>query len=386
MKVFRAIIRIFFLIVAIGLLALSIGTLVPKTPFFGSIAAYITMGWYRVFIPATAALFLAVIIFFLVKRKWLNLLSAAFLAATIVICCVCLSSVIMTFREAGAMVDVAKTYSAKIDGDVQVKTVPYATSDTGEAALDVYYREDGKTGKPIVAYIHGGGWTSGDKSDHAYYWRKAAEAGYVAVSIGYDLSDKEHHRVNTCEKQLTAAFAYLNTHAAEYGASCDRLYLTGDSAGGNLALELAYKINDGVYSEWEGVALPKVKAVAVTYPVAYPAVFWHNDDMILGKPSKEMCESYTGTTPEQDEAVYDDITPANYIDAFTPPTMIIVGKCDTMVQPEQSYDLAKALEAAGIENRLVALPYLNHGFDTQNGDVLTQGVLSLLTQWFEAHP
>lgn len=384
MKTLFLICRILFLLVAIAVFGLALGTMVGAVPFFGSIGGYIVLGWYRVFIPAVTAVFLAILILFFVKHKVLNLISAVFLVAAIVISCVCLSSVIMTFGEAGADVDVLKSYSAKTDECVKVDTHVYAAGADGDVTLDVYYT-DGAADRPIIVYVHGGGWISGSKADHVYYSRIYAREGYVAVNVDYDLSTADRHLSATCEAQICQALAWLKTHAANYGGNPDKLYLTGDSAGGNLALDVAYKINDGVYATATDVTLPKIAAVAVTYPVADPAMFWANEDMVLGRYAKNMCESYTGTTPAEDMAAYDAITPGKYINAFTPPTMIIVGKADTMVQPEMSYALYDSLQAKGIDSRLVALPYLNHGFDGLDGSVGSQGVLSLTLQWFAQH-
>ena len=384
MKALGVVVRILILLVAIALFGLALGTMVGEVPFFGSIASYIVLGWYRVFIPAVVAVFLAVVVLFFVKRKWLNLVSAALLVATITLSCVCLAGVIMTFGEEGVKVDVLKSYDAKTSDDIIVTTKVYTTSANGEVSMDIYHIE-GQEHCPVIVYIHGGGWISGSKEDHSYYSRMYAEKGYVAISVDYDLSNETQHLAATCEEQLTEALACVATDIGDYGGDADKVYLTGDSAGGNLALELAYKIASGVYVESGGVALPHIKAVAVTYPVAYPAMFWENDDMVLGKYAKNMCEQYAGTTPQEDASLYAEITPSNHIDAFAPPTMIIVGKHDTMVQPEQSYNLYDALQAKGVDSRLVALPYLNHGFDGQDGSVGSQGVLALTLQWFEQH-
>ena len=386
MKVIAVILRILLLIVALAVLALALGTMVPAIPFVGSIGAYIVLGGYRYFIPAVTACFVLAVILFAIRRKALLLMSAVCLVATVCLSCVCLSSVIMTYGEEGVEVDVTKTYDMRTSADVRLETVSYLAKETGDLLLDVYYVEDEVKDKPVIVYVHGGGWISGSRLDHAYYSRKYAEAGYVAVSIDYTLSTETRHCVDGCEREVTAAFAWVKANIAAYGGSTAKLYVTGDSAGGNLALDVSYKINDEVYTDYEGAALPKVTAVAVTYPVAYPSVFWANDDLVLGSVAKAMCEQYTGTKPEASPEVYDGITPADYIDAFTPPTMVIVGKADTMVQPEQSYDLIAALEKGGIDNRLVAIPYLNHGFDTMDGDINSQGVLALTLAWFAAHP
>jgi len=380
MKILIWIGRIAFVAVAAAALLLTLGTLFVAIPVVGSIGGYITLGAYPVFIPAVLAATLAALILFVFRRKIVYLATTLMLVGALAAVCVALGSVYGTLREAGADVRLLKTYATRNVADVAVDTVLYQSD--GELAMDVYHYADGKTDKPLVVYVHGGGWIGGDKTDHAYYSKVFAREGYVAVSVAYTLSDDGHHMVGTVEKQLSAALAYVKTHAHLWGADPDKLYMTGDSAGGNLALEMAYKINGGVYDQHEGVTLPRVKAVAVTYPVADPALFWQNDDLILGKTAKKMCEQYTGTTPQQNAALYAAITPANFLLADTPPTLILVGEHDTMVQPQGAYDLADALSGAERSHKLVRIPYLNHSFDSFDGSIMSQAVLSLSLDWF----
>ena len=373
------------LVAAVAMLALAIGTLAPAIPFLGSIGGYITVAPAHVVLPLCLAIFVLCLPFIIRFRRWVYAAVAAVLVVTFVLVSVGAADVIHAFEDEGAEVGFFRCYNPMRFEEVQVDTAVYTTSSYGDVSLDVYYKADDAADKPVILYVHGGGWTGGSRKDHAYYSRAYAHHGYVAVSVDYDLSDEERHLADSTELQLTHALGWIATNIHRYGGNADALYITGDSAGGNLALEIGYKVADGTYTQANGVALPKARALAVTYPVAYPHVFYANDDLVLGNPSKAMCTAYTGGTPDEIPAVYASICPAEHVDAATPPTMIVVGEADTMVQPIQSYHLAETLTKQGVDNRLVRLPHLNHGFDTMDASIGCQGVLALTLSWFEAH-
>jgi acetyl esterase/lipase len=96
---------------------------------------------------------------------------------------------------------------------------------------------DRKDAFPLLMWIHGGGWKSGDRALFGELGRRFAEAGIGCAVISYRLSPEVQHpeHVRDCAR----AFAWLRAHAKEYGADPERLYVAGQSAGGHLAALLA---------------------------------------------------------------------------------------------------------------------------------------------------
>lgn len=257
-------------------------------------------------------------------------------------------------------------------------------SEYSQLALNVYLVDDGETGKPVMIYIHGGGWIQGSKEDHTYYSKVFANHGYVVFSVDYDLSTEDRHLARVTELQIAEAIAWVKNHAAEYGADISRLYLTGGSAGGNLALELAYKINGGVYSiSSDGTELPIISAVSVTFPAASVETVYNNPDPVLGGTAHRMSHCYTGCSPEEDPELFASLAPINFLSANTPPTCIVVGSADSLVPTGATYVLNDALEAAGIAHQMVIIPYANHIFDMVDGNMMNCAYLDLSLQWFD---
>lgn len=99
--------------------------------------------------------------------------------------------------------------------------------------------------RPLLLYLHGGGWCFGSINSCARFCAALAEAGDCCVAaLNYRLSPKYPYPypLNDCVQ----AFSYLIQHAEEWGCDTTQISVGGDSAGGNLALATAMSI-DGVH-------------------------------------------------------------------------------------------------------------------------------------------
>jgi triacylglycerol lipase len=100
--------------------------------------------------------------------------------------------------------------------------------------LDVYAPADRPTEAPVVLFVHGGGFTRGDKHgdfspDNMTLW--AARNGFVGVNINYRLAPDAPWPAGT--QDLAAAIAWTRENIARYGGDPDRVILWGHSAGAN---------------------------------------------------------------------------------------------------------------------------------------------------------
>ena len=376
---------IILLVLTAAVFLLSIGTVFTAIPYIGSISNIITVGWLHLWLPLCVVLSLIGLGLCLANRKkpahWVILaLSVVSLAATVFFLCENASAL----KQYGVKPNV---FLKKEDlSAVRVETYPYTQSEYGPVYLDAYWTEDGKADKPVLIYIHGGGWIQGSRETHAYYPKVFANHGYVAFTLEYDLSSPERHLAESTELQIAEAFAWVKNHAADFGGDITRLCVAGGSAGGNLALELAYKIDAGIYqTAADGTELPTVRAASVTFPATSVVAVYNNDDLVLGDIVHNMAYSYTGCSPEENPALYDSLAPANAITANTPPTNIVLGAGDVIVPPKETYELDAALEQAGIAHQTVTIPYANHGFDAVDGNMGNRAYLDLSLRWFEQY-
>jgi arylformamidase len=111
--------------------------------------------------------------------------------------------------------------------------LPYGPS-AGER-LDIF-RPKQSSLAPVQIYIHGGYWISNDKNDCSYVALGFVRAGYLTVVINYALIPG----VGMAEqvRQCRAALRWVAQNIEPYGGDADRIYVTGHSAGGHLAVML----------------------------------------------------------------------------------------------------------------------------------------------------
>jgi acetyl esterase/lipase len=122
----------------------------------------------------------------------------------------------------------------------------------GMPAFDVFRPADaGDEPLATVMWIHGGAWISGDKSNVAPYLRILAGEGYTTVGLGYTVAPEAVYP--EAIEQLTAQIGYLLDHADEFGIDPQRIVLAGDSAGAQLASELAVLATNPQFELLSGV-------------------------------------------------------------------------------------------------------------------------------------
>jgi len=369
---------------AVGLL-FAAGTVFPFIPVFGSVANFVTVGYMHIWLPVCALLFVAALAAGRKKDrgKWLRLADRAMSLLALALSLYVVLSVASEFKANG--IDPVFIPEKEDVSDVVTETFVYANSEYGDVELNVYRRDDGVSGKPVMIYIHGGGWIFGSREDHEYYSKVFASHGYVVVSADYDLSSEEVHLAGSTEEQVAEAFAWTANNIWQFGGDPEELFVTGGSAGANLALEVAYRISSGELETASGTALPAVKAVSVNFPVCSLEDFYYNSDLLLGSTARKMALAYTGGDPEHYAELYRSLDPASHVSGDLPATNIFVGANDTLVPPEATYELAELLLSQGYDVQLVRIPYANHMYDMAEGGMGCNAYLESSLDWFDAH-
>jgi acetyl esterase len=103
----------------------------------------------------------------------------------------------------------------------------------GRIPARVYDPSPGTSPRPVVEYLHGGGWVQGDlETHHSLCARLAQRSDAIVVAIDYRLAPE--HKFPAAVDDAFAAYRWLRSHAAELGGNPSRVAVAGDSAGGNL--------------------------------------------------------------------------------------------------------------------------------------------------------
>ncbi|MFM7241287.1 MAG: alpha/beta hydrolase fold domain-containing protein [Opitutia bacterium] len=216
--------------------------------------------------------------------------------------------------------------------------------------LDLYLPHGpDRSDRPAVVFIHGGGFTGGDKAEYrsASVSADLARAGYVVVSCNYVLGPKTKEGVwpqNIAD--CRAAVRWVRGHAKELGVNPDRIAVAGGSAGGYLALMVGLSDDrTGPGGDPQANVSAKVAAVIDLYGVV--------------NFSKHGKGDVSGVGAAQ-QAAY---LPARQADAKDPPVLILHGTADTTVDIEQSREMAAALAQAKVAHELIVVAGAPHTFD-----------------------
>ncbi len=133
------------------------------------------------------------------------------------------------------------------------RNIPYAEPADERQMLDVYAPPQAKN-LPVVFWIHGGGWQTGDKSSVQLKPQAFMDKGFVFVSTNYRLLPQVD--METIVRDVAKSIHWVHAHIAEYGGDPTRLFIMGHSAGAQLA---ALVCTDDRYLKAEGLSLAIVK-------------------------------------------------------------------------------------------------------------------------------
>lgn len=133
------------------------------------------------------------------------------------------------------------------------RDVTYGDPELKRQVLDIYAPKDAKK-LPVVFWIHGGGWQTGDKSDVQGKPQAFMERGFVFVSTNYRLLPDVP--METIIADVAKSLGWVHNHIADHGGDPNRIFVMGHSAGAQLA---ALVCIDNRYLKAEGVPLSVLK-------------------------------------------------------------------------------------------------------------------------------
>jgi acetyl esterase/lipase len=246
-------------------------------------------------------------------------------------------------------IDHPPTVPAAIPDSVSMETnIPY--DQYKETVLDVLQpKASSKEKRPGVIVIHGGGWVGGTKEQRVEYaCLKYVARGFVVVNVEYRLA-----KAATAPAAVTdvlKAAQWFHKNAAKYRVDPRRIVVTGDSAGGHLALMVAMTPRSARLGP-----PAKVAAVVNFYGITDVA------DQIEGEHIQQYAVTWV---PEQEgrRELAKRVSPMTYVRKDLPPILTLHGDMDQTVPYEQGANLTRELKKVGADARLITASGQGHGF------------------------
>ena len=205
--------------------------------------------------------------------------------------------------------------------------------------LDVYVPPRSAEPRPVLVFLYGGSWNSGERGTYAFAGGAFASRGFVTVVPDYRLHPEV--RFPAFLQDGAAAVRWARDHAREFGGDPDRIVLVGHSAGAYNAAMLAL---DPRWLDAAGVPRGAVKAWA---GLAGPYDFLPLDD-----PATIRTFGQTEDLPSTQ--------PVNFVSADDPPAFLATGDADERVAVRHTTTLAASLRAAGVDARARLDPRVGH--------------------------
>ena len=231
--------------------------------------------------------------------------------------------------------------------------ITYLTAGGHANTLDVWSRLKVQTPQPTVIFIHGGGWVGGTKEAGIGFLLPYIAMGWNAVNVDYRMAGVAH--APAAVEDCLCALRWIAANAKQYHIDLDRLVVTGDSAGGHLALTTGMiPANAEVDQLCPGPPLPKVAAIVDFYGIT------DVKDLLGGPNLRTWAVQWMGDPPNKDD-IAKLASPLEYVRAGLPPIMIVHGDADPTVPYQQSVRLKAALDKAGVANELFTVPGGHHG-------------------------
>lgn len=273
--------------------------------------------------------------------------------------------------------------------DVEFDELLGETPDDGSgAAFDVFRTADAEGAQPTVIWVHGGAWISGGKSDVAGYLRILAAEGYTTVGLDYTVAPEAVYP--TAIRQLSETIAYLLDHADRYGIDPSRIVLAGDSAGAQLASQLAAMATNPDYELLVGIdsALSADQLVGVLLNCGvYELDGMAKLDGIGAWGFKIALWAYTGTQDWSQEAPGALMSSLEFATAEFPATYISGGNGDALTWV-QSVPMANRLDELGVDVTRVFYPAdhepaLQHEYQFHLDGADARDALTATVRWLD---
>jgi arylformamidase len=232
--------------------------------------------------------------------------------------------------------------------------------------LDLYLPK-GRKDFPVLFFVHGGTWKSGDKRTYGPIGEVFARRGLGMVVINYRLSPQVQHPEHV--KDVARAFAWTHAHIGKYGGNPNEVFACGHSAGGHLVALLA---TDDRYLKAEQLSFRDVRAV-----IAMSGVYLIVPPLLPSVFGKDM-------------AAQKDASPLQQVKEGHPPFLLLVADRDIPTLDTMAEQMGQALRKAKCEAAVMRIEKRDHISIIKrmldDGDPTAQAIVDFIGRHSEPQP
>jgi acetyl esterase/lipase len=254
------------------------------------------------------------------------------------------------------------------------RDLDYVSAGHPRQKLDLYVpKTDNKV--PLIIFIHGGGFSGGDKRDQNP--APFLSEHFAMASLNYRLSQDAIFpaQIEDCK----AAVRWLRKNAAQYKLDPDRFGVWGTSAGGHLVAMLGTTGDTTLFDVGENLEVSsRVQAVADWFgPTDFLQMDAHRlpNGMVHNSPGSPESRLIGGPLQKNNDRA-EKANPITYITPNTPPFLIAHGDADRLVPHHQSELLAAALKEVGVPVTFHTVKGGGHGFRDATADEMRRQFFS----------
>lgn len=261
----------------------------------------------------------------------------------------------------------AQTPESKLPDWVSVEpNIKYSTYP--ETVLDVFQSKKSSGAKRVgVLVIHGGGWTGGTKE--RVFERLCLpflEKGYVVANVEYRLAKAALAPAAVVD--VLQAAEWFRSNAQKYGVDKNKIIVTGDSAGGHLALMVGMTPKQAKFGP-----VGKIAAVINWYGIT------DVQDQLEGVNMRTYATTWVPDSLPDRQELARRVSPRTWVRKDLPPILTIHGDADPVVPYEHGVDLTKELRNAGADAELLPVHQGAHGnFPPADTDLIWRTIFDFL--------
>jgi len=243
-----------------------------------------------------------------------------------------------------------------VSGLTQKMELTYYKIGKRKLKLDAFYPKKQSNGIAIVI-IHGGGWRSGNRTQHHDLARALSSKGYTCFTPEYRLSTEAYFPAAIFD--IKEAIKWVKVHAKDFNVDSSKLVVAGFSAGGQMAALVGCTGDMPAFENYDQKKGISTKVQAII-DIDGTTSFVHAESSEQKNPSAEGASAYwLGYTPRDNPLLWATASPLSYA-AFSPPVLFLNSSVERMHAGRDDY--MKILQERNVLNRVYTFENSPHSF------------------------